>query len=134
MKFHESNEFKELQHEWYQRLKDEGFKDVEACVDGMLYLRQRSRPNLNPEKLEYFQALSYFVNIETFENEVDEFVLIRRADGFKIKDISIEMRQMNLPRYHRESIRYTIRKYEMKWGIKFYKPSQLSFKREPSGK
>lgn len=134
MKVHETQEFKKQQEEWYNRLKSEGFKDIEICLNGEFHLMQRSRPTPTDEKLQYFQALTYFANNEPFDNKIDEFILIKRADGFKIKDISNEMKQMKLAHYHRESIRYIIRKYEMRWGLKFYKPSQLSFKRQISGK
>lgn len=134
MKFHETEEFKKQKKDWYQKLKESGFKDIEVVVGNEEKLRQYSKGYANNDKLDYYQALTYYVSSESFDNETDEFIMIRCSNGTKIKDISDELKKNSKKRSHRETIRYIIRKYEVRWGIKNYKPSQLSSKREKSGK
>lgn len=135
MKYHQTEDFKQLQKEWYDKLKQIGFRDIEVTVGTEQKLMQYSTGLrlVDNDKLAYYQALTYFVFTEQFDNDTDRLVLTRRADGVKIKDISAEMRHMGLKHFHRESIRYIIRRYEVRWGLKTYKPSQMCFRREKNG-
>jgi hypothetical protein len=139
MKFYENEEFKRQQKEWYAKLKDSGFKDIENILRDELVLAQYStRFTFSPEvshlKMLYFQAITECVNLESFDCEIEELVMFMLSDGKLIKEISEELKARGLKRSHRETIRYIIRKYEVKWGLRNYSPSQLSFHRGNHGR
>jgi hypothetical protein len=136
MKFYETDDFKRQQQEWYGKLAEAGFNDAETVIANDHKLKQYScrREPLNNNKLHYYQAITEYVNTQSFDCEIDEIVMFMRADGIKIKDISTELKKRGLERSHRETIRYIIRKYEVRWGVKKYKPSQMSFSRSKNGR
>ncbi len=136
MKFYETDDFKEQQKKWYEIIKLMGFKDIEKTIGNEQKLLQYSKCGklTDNEKLSYYQILTHYVNTQLFDCEIEEIVMFMRADGIKIKDISEELKNRGLERYHRETIRYMIRKYEVRWGIKHYDRYQMSFTRRKQPK
>ena len=127
-------ELKRLQLEWYQKLADDGFRDVEVLKGEELILRQsinypfRNTNSFTREmKEQYFTVMGQFALDENahYRNEVDKYILIRHSEGAKIKDIVLELHAKEMPR-GRASVRFIIRRYEMIWGIKFYTDKQLN--------
>lgn len=124
-KFWQTKKFKQLEQEWYRRLEEEKFSDLEKWVGGTLTLRQeasncyRQAPAVVWEnKQRYFELLGvYFHQEKEFKDEVEAFVMEQRANGVSIKRISKELETMG-ERCHRQTIRTIVRKYEVKWGIK----------------
>lgn len=135
MTYWKSQQFKALQKAWYERLEAEGFKDVERIIgdDSVLRLSAaapyRDVPDpFNREMQElYYVVLGQKVHEAEFKNEVDRLILTWYADGRKINFICDELRKLGETRY-RGTIRYTIRKYEMKWGMRKYTHHQLNKK------
>ena len=128
----QSKEFRELQDEWYQKLKDSGFQDIEKTVDEEQKLKQRSSnvyrqaPEVVRENKEnYFTYLGQHIHDEGCDSPVDLHILSRRAEGAKYREIVEELKQMGTPR-NRHSVRYIIRRYEKRWGIRYWKPEQLT--------
>jgi hypothetical protein len=134
VKFHETEQFKKQQREWYERLKETGFRDIEVLIGNEQKLMQYSRPYRDVDKLEYYQTLTHHFFQEKFENETHKWIMLWRSDGWKIREISERLKMMELSPSHRETVRYIIRRYEVKWNIKQYKPSQLSSKRGQDGR
>lgn len=131
MTFWESKSFKALQRAWYQRLKDEGFEDAEELIGTKLVLRQsaahpyRGQDHMGIQiKEAYYHFLSQQIETAEFENDVDKLILIRHAEGRKICHIVAELEELGMGRA-RDTVRFRIRVYEMKWGIKQYTPKQL---------
>ncbi len=131
-------EFLELQQHWYQKLAEHGFKDIEKLRGEELVLEQTCMAHLrngdeltNAARTQYFRSLGHAVNDESaeFRNDIDRFILERRAEGVPVKTIGAELEAMGHYR-HRHSIRFIIRRYEVAWGIKQYRPSQLNMKRK----
>lgn len=123
-KYWQTPKFKELQDEWYARLKKAGFEDAELTIGNRQCLKQfarncyRQANDIEREnKRRYFELLSSQFQKETFSDKVERLVLMRRTEGVKIKQISVELKAMN-ERCHRKTIRLIIRKYERKWGIR----------------
>lgn len=134
MTFWKSQHFKALQKDWYKRLEDLGFRDAEKIVGDELVLRQcaahmyKDTDELSRQhKADYYNILSQQVHHATFSNNVDQLILSLYADGKKIKAICDELEKIG-ERRCRGTIRYTIRKYEMSWGMKEYTPQQLNRK------
>jgi hypothetical protein len=135
MTYWKSGQFKELQQEWYQRLQENGFRDHEKFVGNNSELIQfsvnayKSMDAVRREnKATYFSLLSQNLHYAEFASEVDELILTWFADGKKIKLICEELERRG-ERRCRGTIRYTIRKYEMKWGMRVYTPKQLNQKK-----
>ena len=137
MHFWQRKSFKDLQKVWYQKVANSGFNDIECVVgDEQELIQSSTYPfRYNPSMVErqnkqlYFEELSSHVQEETFKNEVDEIILTKRAEGMKIKEILEELQRLGHKRA-RETVRFTIRKYENSWGIRSWQPNQMTCNRK----
>lgn len=142
MTFWKSQAFKALQKDWYKRLEASGFRDVEKIVGDDMRLREfnpmRSRDpkhadNKNKRKLAremkelYYRLIYHHVQEAIFPTFVDELIMTWHADGRRIKDICAELEKFGEKRC-RVTVRITIRRYEMAWGMREYTPKQLNRK------
>lgn len=124
------DEFRNLQREWYQKLKDIGFKDIEKLHGDELLLIQSASRSIDMCTLlvseEYYRNIGQKALDEDteFRNEVHKHILVRHSEGAKIKTIISELNERGLSRT-KESVRVIIRRYEMKWGIRTYTEKQL---------
>jgi hypothetical protein len=132
-----SEHFKALQKDWYKRLKESGFQDHEKFVNGEHELKEL-RPyksdkcerdddssNLKRSMKEcYYILLGQCVASYNFKSEVHRVILTLHAEGMRAYLIVRELKSLGTPR-HRENVRYVIRKYEMKWGLRKYNKRQL---------
>jgi hypothetical protein len=139
MTYWESAFFKKLQAAWYKKLADSGFVDAEELVRGEMELRQTAAPQSFRDstaiqvcaKAEYYQVLGELVELHDFDSHVDRTILTMFAEGAKIRAIC-EALSGGIPslkarrRRCRGTIRYTIRKYEMAWGLREYSRRQLN--------
>lgn len=138
------DEFKVLQKEWYQRLKEDGFKDIETMGNRGMRLKHehrrffRTRSDRDRDmwqqvfidaKTEYFLRLTQKVHdpATIFKREMDRIVMTMHSDGFNKVQISRFLAAFG---YHRKrkSIIYLIRRYEHAWGLKKYSQKQLNRK------
>ena len=123
IKFWQTKEFKELEKEWYSRLKEAGFGDAEKEDSGLLKQRAsncyRQEDAIRREaKMQYYILLGQALNQETeFRDDVERFVMERKAEGFTIERISEELKNRN-ERCYRGTIRKIIQKYEARWQVK----------------
>lgn len=131
-------QFKLLQKEWYAKLKDAGFADIEIMIDGEMQILNRTYSLLRRGKdfnltKEYTdEHFSYFNSIAEkatdqdiwFRSDIDRYIMQRHSEGAKIKDICLELKTFSKGK-DRYSVRIIIRRYEMLWGIKSYTPRQL---------
>ena len=123
---------KKLKAEWDQKLKDDGFKDIEQTIGNQRVLSQRASnayrqaTTIEREaKQEYYRLLTQYTAQESFDNEADKIIMERRSNGTAIVDISKELKRLGFP-CHKQTIRYHIRRYENHWGIKKWLPHQLT--------
>lgn len=131
------DEFRNLQNEWYQKLSKEGFRDIEKLKGDELVLSQfASHCFCGMDVLSRFLKEQYFRYISQialdedtfFRNDIDRHILIRHSEGAMIKVIVEELEDMGSPR-HRHSVRFIIRRYQIKWGLRKYSDKQLNKKR-----
>lgn len=134
MTFWRSPTFKALQKDWYQRLANEGFEDAEELIGEEMTLRQSAAHPLRHSselgiitKEAYYRFLGQNIQEFTFSSEVDKIILTLFAEGAKIRKIGEELAKVGEARC-RGTIRYTIRKYEMVWGLRAYSLKQLNRK------
>jgi hypothetical protein len=123
----QSDEFKELQKHWYQRLKDDGFKDIEYVYHNESSVIRRSKEVYRrctdatdiQTKEDYFRLLSQSVNNDEtiFRSEVDKYVLTRYSEGARTTAIVQELKALGMSRDRRNVLRI-IRKYEKEWKIR----------------
>lgn len=132
MTFWTTPTFKALQKAWYASLKDAGFKDAEELVGDELVLKQnaahpyRVATTLTRDcKEAYYHFVAQKVQETVFTSDIDRLILGRYAEGWKIRHICEELESIGKRRY-RGTIRYKIRIYEMKWGLRQYTPKQLN--------
>ena len=124
--------FKALQKAWYQRLEESGFEDAEVLVGHEMELRQTADHDFyaasdlkRTTAAAYYQFVSRKVQETVFTNDIDRIIMSRHAEGAKQKAIVDELASLGIKRV-RETIRFKIRVYEMKWGIRSYTPRQLN--------
>lgn len=134
MTFWKTKGFKALQDEWYQRLEALGFHDAECMVGEEFVLRQNAaHPYKGLDQLSrdmkemYFAILSQKIQEAEFKTEIDCLIMTWHAEGSNIKSIIDDLERAGKKR-SRKTIRSTIRKYEMAWGIKNYTLMQLNKK------
>src|SRR5262245_22924750 len=97
-KYWETKEFKDLEREWYERLRLSGFDDAEKSINGTRILKQRASNSfrgaialIRDSKFEYFRLMATAMACEGFSNPIHRFILERRANGFKIIEICKEL-------------------------------------------
>jgi hypothetical protein len=134
LSFWKTPSFKALQRAWYARLEKEGFRDAEEQIGGEFVLKQiaahpyRGMDHLAIQTKEaYYRLLGLQIQNGEFANEVDRLIVTMFAEGHKIKRIHEALVKQGTQR-SRGTIRFTIRKYEMKWGLREYTPKQLNKK------
>lgn len=131
MTYWKTPNFKELQKAWYERLAGEGFRDAEKIIGDELELQQsaahpcRHYSQLRKQiKEAYYNLLSQYVEMAEFKTETDKLILTWYAEGMRIKCIREELHKIGRSK-DRGTIRFTIRKYEVAWGMRSYLPNQI---------
>lgn len=134
MTFWKSQTFKALQNHWYKRLEQKGFVDAEKVIGDDLVLKQTATAVYKDAhevarkgKDAYFYIMAQHMHEENFKDDIDRYIMLWHVEGKKIKDICKYLEWLGTDRC-RNTICFTIRKYEMKWGIRKYTPKQLNKK------
>lgn len=133
--FWRKKSFKQLSKNWDQRLKDSGFIDSELEIKGDRVLKQRATnvyrqaSQLEREsRFEYYSFLGYLSHNTLFPNDLEKYVMVRHSEGATIKEIVHEISLRGISR-DRKTIRYIIRRWQMKWGIRTWSLREMNLKR-----
>lgn len=136
VKYWQKSSFERLRDYWYEKLKEIGFIDAEKTIGECQLLVQNS-PNVYRQapqvvveaKKQYFdlllkgllkkQQLGKKLR-ERRQDKIERYIIERRSDGAKIVDIATEIN------WHRQTVRYVIRKYEAKWRIKNWNQEEIA--------
>lgn len=137
MTYWKTQHFKAMQAAWYAKLASDGFEDAEVVVGCDLLLRQAAEhPYRDKDEVQiatredYYRILAQKLEQErSFRNDVDRMILALFVLGTKIQRI-VEILEREGKRRCRMTIRMTIRKYEMAWGIRKYSFRQLNRPKE----
>lgn len=132
MTYWKKPDFKALQQAWYQVLESEGFQDAEELIGDDMQLklshRNRRRYYRNQDVSElYFCIVSTMLHTTNFRNDVDRHVIEGHCQGKKAETICQELRERGTPRF-RHAIRFIVRRYELRWGLRNWTPQQLGRK------
>lgn len=85
-------------------------------------------------KEEYYRVMSHLAyDIDTpYDNKAHEYILKKWSDGETIAKISEGLTTLGEDR-ERKAIRFTIRRYEMRWGLKSYRRKEIGRWTEKDG-
>lgn len=129
MKFWQTNQFRKLQNDWYERLKTTGFVDAEEMISGEMQLKQfsgaafrvnRGKEQLVRENIEaYFCQLGEKAHNQVYDNHIEEMIMQAYADGARVCHILQMLRENQTPRC-RTTVFNIMRHYLNLWGMKNY--------------
>lgn len=128
------NDIKRLEDKWNKILDDSGFVDIEETKGKDRVLKQianhaywRSGKLAVKSKFEYYNSISQKVQIEKFDCGIDKLILVMASQGMSHASIVRILSSIGKRRY-RATIRFIIRRYEMKWGLKSWTLKQMNLK------
>lgn len=115
------SEFLLLQDKWYQRLKKEGFRDVEvrdhtdtAVLKSWDSFRFQAR--FTPESFEdvstYYYRAYQFLHCYEFSNTVDEITWKLHVNGCPIRDIAFHLKNEHKVRTNKDYVRAIIKRLQ----------------------
>lgn len=99
-----SNEFKKLQADWYKKIKDKGFNDIEQ-EDGMLKSWHSSLFSKNynvithEAKEEYYRLAGIFLQHNKFKDAKERYIWERHSSGVSIRNIVKELKAKKIKAY-----------------------------------
>ncbi len=133
MAYWERPDFLALQQAWYARLANTGFVDVEISQPYDCRHRHRhDRPRhvlilLAEQRRIYHRELASRLETALFAKPADQIIMQMRSEGARINEICAKLDALGMPK-HRHRVRFRIRIYEMKWGLRTYTPRQIGHK------
>jgi DNA-binding NarL/FixJ family response regulator len=119
-----SKELRELQKQWYQKLEDDGFVDVEKRRrSSNVYtsdVKNGHHEVTREAKQRYYELLAHAYNTEqAFVSEDHRLIMKLASQGYSPGEIALAV-----PR-DRKTIRIIIRRYENKWGVRQWTRKQM---------
>lgn len=90
---------KKLQKEWYKKLADSGFKDIESEDNEYLlqwedsYFSSRYSKDRLDSQQSYYRAAEHFLNTHKFKNSLDKFIWEQHSKGVTIRETVRLIRQ-----------------------------------------
>lgn len=105
MSLYQSQKFKQLQKTWYQKLKEDGFEDIEDTTNdkGHLftwhsaYFHSRYTPDAYAAKQDYYRLADAFNSRYEFESEQQKDIWHLHAEGQSLRNIATTL---NISVYH----------------------------------
>jgi uncharacterized protein YdaT len=96
---HRDRTFKKLQAEWYKKLKDEGFKDIEDTNSENEFLKDwhssyfqtRHTPLDFEANAEYYRRATALLNGYEFASELERSVWALHSDGVSLRKIAAKL-------------------------------------------
>ncbi len=137
VKYWQSRKLIKLEKIWYEKLRDSGFVDAEKVAGKEKVLVQRASnayrqasETERESKADYFRLLCIYGHDEIFPDKITEIVMLRRSFGRSLKEIHDELKLAGIKEHQiyntsRQTIRFIIRSYENKWGIRKWTKAQL---------
>jgi len=100
---------KELQSEWYDKLKKDGFEDIEnknnelvSHASSMFYRGRRNNMSFTQimtdieSKQDYYSLASEFLHAYKFRRPVDKFIWEQHCEGVSYRDISKKLAEKGI--------------------------------------
>lgn len=125
----------ETYHFWQERLKESGFYDFE--IEGeKINARINESDKISKTKqndIFYYSEISAFAQKNKFNNDSYKRIMELRSEGFGISEILRKLLEENI-KINRETIRYIIRRFEFKWGIRAWTLKEMNIKARTKSK
>ncbi len=107
-----SKEFKALQADWYKKLNDDGFSDIEDLEGN---LRTSANHNIENQQTlasfehrqEYYRLAGFFYNDFSFKDDFKKKVWGMHAEGVAVREIAKALKEEGYPA-HRDKVDKTI--------------------------
>lgn len=147
MKKKPSDEFLALQKEWYDKLKECGFNDIEILKGNQFELKDdpywkslmkdwanASKTVIQEANANYYRIIDEWLSDpETpFRSPFDRMIMQMHSEGRKKIEIFNALREARCPK-SLATIRFIIRRYEEKWGLMTYAMNQMNrYPRKPT--
>ncbi len=129
--FWKTKSFKITSKEWDKKLKQSGFIDDEEAMRKPHRGYEKASQLERELRYEYYSLIGHHVHNTEFPNILEKQILILHAEGFNISEISRELGDFKHFEKNRKDIRYIIRRWQQRWGIKRWSLKQLNLKRIP---
>jgi hypothetical protein len=108
-KYYETNEFKKINREWEQKLKESGFIDIEEP-------KRRNTPNIQKQEIKYcekqenhFDMCREYLNSGKIKDETYLYIFNLYCEGFDIRTTELKLSKMeNLVKFKKSKIAYII--------------------------
>jgi len=100
------DEFNALKKKWYQKLRDEGFKDIETEKHGLLktfdstVFSSRYDPTTFESKETYYRLCGIFLHHHKFETRLDKAIWELHTNGKSFRESANILKK----RFHRQKI------------------------------
>ena len=110
-----TTELSKLQDVWYEKLKKDGFKDIEQR-DGNLKQWEshafggRYNHNLFNSKSKYYQLAGQYLHENEFETEKSKKIWELHSEGFSITQISAQLKKKRRKSCSRSSVQAVVKK------------------------
>ena len=107
-KWNQTGEFKALQDKWYEKLKRNGFKDIEQGEEyGRMLLpfnseRFATNKEYNRDKEQYYRLAGQFLHSYKFKNHTEMRIWELHSQGVSVRNIAKKMPKMidqDLPKH-----------------------------------
>lgn len=109
-----AREFKRLQAEWYEKLKTQGFNDIETSDKltrwDSFYFQMRYEPVIFDIKKSYFEMCNEFINTYNFEDLFHKEIFVFHAEGYSLREISSIMLKQGI-KIEKDTVNKIIKKY-----------------------
>jgi len=122
----ESKEFKDLQKEWYQKLADTGFVDLEQHE---LHSRRYRSSGVkkygkysqewNDSKAEYYNLAGKFLNEYRFRNRIQKVIWEYHTNGISTRDIADILNRTNVVKTNRTYVWEIVRDLRIKMKARY---------------
>jgi hypothetical protein len=123
---------KELQREWYQKLADSGFVDIEAKLDDRGGFQRPFREDL--ARSNYYTAVGHALEqsyghlhgrLLSHRQRILMYSLERHAQGVSTRSICIELQELGLKPNRRNTINAWIKQFVHAIGLRYYSPEDM---------
>lgn len=120
-KEHQTEEFKALQKEWYDKLRVTGFQDAER--NGKLKQRAENAywgatEDIREAKAAYYSAINECLAMEEFSSPLHERIMNLHADGKLNNEIVRDLTANGPEPRRRNTVATIIAQYVDKWGVR----------------
>lgn len=124
-----AQEFQQLQAEWYKKLRESGFEDIEEVKYGDIVLKRFPERHTHKifnnweAKSDYFAAMGTRINDPKtkFRNKIDKIILKLHSAGISHLEIVDVLKDLGICK-HRNTVRNIIWRYQWEWKLRLKPP------------